>query len=120
MWKRKYRRKGRAKRSPLSNEEKGRFITRNVLLRKMGFKTYKAYLASPLWWKIRAKVWALAREEAGGGPPLCPYCEARTGVKGRVNRATQVHHLSYSEKVLTGKDLSMLVLICRACHKGIS
>lgn len=76
---------------------------RRASLGKMGFSTYRQYLASPLWQKIRASV--LERQE--GVCALCP------------RGATQVHHHNYTLPVMKGKEPKLLIGLCASCHLGI-
>ncbi len=76
---------------------------RDAVLRTMGFRSYVAYLRSPLWRYIRAGVMlAHARRCV-----LCP------------RRARVVHHLSYARVVLTGADTTKLAPLCNGCHKRV-
>jgi len=77
---------------------------REVILARMGYRDYfTEYLDSPLWRKIRSRVLRRAQQ-------LCVRCG---------DRATEVHHLSYSEAVLKGDDDSQLAAICRSCHEAV-
>ena len=75
--------------------------------RKRGGKRHSAkdeygkYLASPLWAEIRTRV--LERDKH-----TCQDCGGP---------ANQVHHLSYSDAVMAGKDDSQLVSLCGDCHQ---
>jgi len=73
-----------------------------VVLR-LGFATYQEYLASSMWKDIRETV--LLRDKC-----KCKLCGSA---------ATQVHHLSYSYKSMSGKALYLLLSVCSACHKAI-
>jgi hypothetical protein len=64
---------------------------------------YESYLLSPEWKARRTLV--LARDAH-----LCQAC--------RVNRATQVHHLSYAH--LGREPLFELVSVCKPCHELIT
>lgn len=79
------------------------FAARNELLARMGFPTYEAYLASPLWESIRVRVY-----EAKG----------RTCLRCRQADAVEVHHTRYDEPTLRGDTLNYLVPVCRDCHEG--
>lgn len=79
------------------------YAVRDAILRDLGFKSYKAYLASELWADIRLRVLRLYSHN-------CTSC-------GRP--ATQVHHTKYTVEVLNGSSLSGLRAICRGCHKSI-
>lgn len=72
-------------------------------LGRLGFSTYREYLQSDLWKRIRARV--MSRE---GGK--CRVC----GVK-----ATQVHHKDYGDEVMAGEDLKRLVPLCGKHHDEI-
>lgn len=63
---------------------------------------YSVYLRSEEWKAIRLRV--LMRDNH-----LCLDC-------GR--KATQVHHLSYAPAVMSGRDDTKLVSLCRKCHKA--
>lgn len=71
------------------------------VLNHLGYDTYQAYLLSPLWSSIRASI--LERDAF-----KCRLCGAG---------ATQVHHRSYSERILTGERLDdSLLSLCAECH----
>lgn len=80
-----------------------RYFYRNELLKELGYPTYKDYLASDLWQKIRRRVLGRYRHK-------CQSC-------GKL--ATEVHHKHYSRKVLTGQHIIGLKAICSACHREI-
>ncbi len=63
---------------------------------------YEQYLASEQWKNIRSRV--LFRDKL-----KCRDCG---------KRATQVHHLSYAEEVMDGRDDTQLISICRQCHEA--
>jgi 5-methylcytosine-specific restriction endonuclease McrA len=75
---------------------------RNALLQCLGFKTYRDYLQSDVWKRIRRQV--LERDQY-----KCFCC-------GRP--ATEVHHQKYSKQELMGTKLDKLVSICRGCHQN--
>lgn len=64
---------------------------------------YQDYLQSPYWLIVRST--ALYRDSY-----KCVVCSAM---------ATCVHHLSYDEDVLYGKDLTQVVSLCEPCHHKI-
>jgi hypothetical protein len=68
-----------------------------------GFPDYVSYRESPLWRRIKRKVLKASNYECAG-------CS---------NRATEVHHRDYRPRVLAGECLTLLVPICRECHKKI-
>lgn len=88
--------KKRLKKASLVEES---YLTRWLVIRTMGFKTYEEYLASDLWKRIRTKVLAAGKR--------CRKCH---------RRAVAVHHLSYRRNVMKGKDPTQLVPICKDCH----
>ena len=82
---------------------KGKRVPREgfaAFLRTLGFRSYRAYLDSPLWASIRERV--MAKTE--GKCVRCWYT------------ASQVHHYAYTEENLRGEDLVGLEAICRDCH----
>jgi hypothetical protein len=80
-----------------------RYAQRDAVLREMGFPTYADYLASPLWARIKRRLF-----KAYG---LC-VCGAP---------ATEVHHRTYKRRYMEGrgKIYSFLIPICRTCHQRI-
>ena len=76
-------------------------MERNRILLEMGFANYGAYLASGLWWGIRAAV--MARDNR-----TCRLCLHST--------ATQVHHIEYDLPTLSGQANENMIAICRTCH----
>jgi len=74
------------------------YSSRNKALQELGFPDYDTYLKSELWSRIRAKVLRKSECYGCGGKP------------------TQVHHQSYSLKVLRGENLKRLVAVCENCH----
>jgi hypothetical protein len=79
------------------------YFSRNLILKEIGFNTYKDYLKSELWKKIRKKV--LAREKN-----VCEICQCH---------GNQVHHSRYHKNDLTGKNLNFLHVLCGDCHEKI-
>jgi 5-methylcytosine-specific restriction endonuclease McrA len=76
---------------------------RDQMISAMGFNSYEAYLASPLWIGIRSRVFHLK----GSGCVLCD------------SRAEEVHHRKYTRPVMLGHDLRWLEPLCRSCHRSI-
>lgn len=74
---------------------------RNELLKTLGFRSYKAYLASPEWARIRHRVLLRAKDQ-------CEICRSAV--------ATQVHHKQYDKETLLGKTLKHLIATCDDCH----
>ncbi len=72
---------------------------RDGYLRQLGFSTYQAYLASPLWQEIRARKLAKHRR--------CQLCD---------RWASQVHHSKYTLQNLQGRSGKWLLSICGGCH----
>lgn len=62
---------------------------------------YSAYLQTPQWHELRAKV--LHRDKR-----ICQGCG---------NHATQVHHLTYAH--IANEFMFELVAVCRACHERL-
>lgn len=80
-----------------------RYAQRDAVLGAMGFQSYGEYLASPLWRRIRARMFKVNK--------MCPC--------GKV--ATQIHHRTYKRRYLEGRGKihKFLVPICGDCHKLI-
>jgi hypothetical protein len=76
---------------------------RDKLLKEMGYKTYRDYLAGELWKTIKAAGF----EKHGDTCRLCP------------KKAVALHHVSYCMDVLKGLDLSKLVPLCDDCHYAV-
>lgn len=79
------------------------YTQRDRVLVRLGFPTYRDYLESELWHRIRASV---LRKSSG----MCCVCGCE---------ATQVHHKCYDKNTLLGKTNHNLVSICETCHKLI-
>ncbi len=78
-----------------------RYHIRNRILLRMGYRTYKDYLKSPLWSSIRLRV--LNRDGR-----KCKLCGCR---------ANLVHHQRYSPGTLKGDSIKDLLSLCQPCHK---
>ncbi len=76
---------------------------RDAILKSLGHGSYESYLLSPLWQRIRRRILKRDKRE-------CVRCAAK---------ATQVHHLAYTELVLKGEDDTQLVSVCAECHERI-
>lgn len=85
------------------NADPDEYRNRNHLLRDMGFASYREYLASDLWARIRAEVFRQKGVE-------CFLC-------GGV--ATQLHHNRYRMQELTGEKIKEIKPVCRSCHENI-
>lgn len=72
-------------------------------LQRLGFRSYQAYLYSPLWQNIRESVLAKAK--------------GRCGCCG--DRAVVVHHKAYDFDTMRGANRKMLVAMCWLCHEQI-
>lgn len=80
-----------------------RYRQRDEVLRSLGFPSYAAYLKSPLWARIKRKVFENCNTCVCGQP------------------ATQAHHRSYKRQYLLGKGQwwRFIVPVCRKCHRHI-
>lgn len=87
--------------SPMIDQAQDAYFVRMCALKTLGYKTYKAYLKSPLWERIRLQVLA-------GGSARCHGCGAL---------ATQVHHGRYNLEDLDGRCFAHLYPVCYPCHK---
>ncbi len=79
------------------------YKSRNENLKTLGFVSYSAYLASPLWASVRD----LVTEQRG---TRCVKCREPMAC---------LHHQRYSLGDLTGDDLSHIHPICNRCHKKV-
>jgi len=77
------------------------YAQRNKKLKAMGYADYREYLVSDLWRSIRVRI--MARDKA-----TCRMCKAK---------ATEVHHLRYTQRVLEGRSDKHLLALCRSCHE---
>lgn len=77
-------------------------MNRLEILRSLGYSSYRDYLASGRWTKIRRRVLGMKNR--------CLACG---------ERAEEVHHMSYAESVLAGADLRPLVPVCKLHHAEI-
>lgn len=80
------------------------YAERHTNLRQIGFKSYLAYLKSPLWREIRRKVF----QKRGD----CCECCGEDG-------CNVIHHIDYDLATLLGKQPWRLLVICGRCHRGI-
>ena len=78
------------------------YKARNELLIKMGYPSYRSYLQSSLWKRIRARVHRRDKN-------TCRIC--------KLHKSEHVHHTSYDEKTLKGETLKNLIAICADCHE---
>lgn len=97
-----------APRPPKKRKKQGKgpvvdYSRRDEILRAMGYGSYGDYLRSPLWAKIRRRVFG--RDEG-----KCRICG---------ERGEQVHHQSYDIRTLKGKKINRLLLLCRKCHEEV-
>lgn len=72
-----------------------------ALLLSLGFHSYEAYLWSPAWLEARRAVLKRAHGR-------CEDCGAK---------ASQVHHLVYTEANLRLDSFEGLLALCRTCHE---
>mgnify|MGYP003647974523 CR=1 FL=1 len=79
------------------------YTKRNRILKELGYASYRAYLQSPLWKRIRTDVMDVCGRK-------CEMC----GKKAR-----QVHHDWYSVQNLKGDTLDGMMGTCGECHKGV-
>jgi hypothetical protein len=78
-----------------------RYRLRDGYLKELGYKSYKEYLKSDMWRKIRNEI--LVRDMC-----RCKMCG---------KNATNVHHQRYTRGVLVGKSAKHLISLCEPCHK---
>jgi len=71
--------------------------------KKLGYDNYQEHLDSPLWARIRKRVFV----KYGG---KCAVCK---------KKAQQVHHRSYALKVMKGDDIEPLIALCIKHHHEI-
>lgn len=79
------------------------YAGRNLILESMGFNTYREYLDSELWARIRRKVYSIKGRD-------CFLCGSA---------ATALHHNRYHISDLKGKTIKHIHPICRKCHERI-
>lgn len=79
------------------------YASRSRELKRIGFSSYRAYLASELWARIKARVY----RDLGDACWLCG------------GRATQLHHNRYHKNDLLGRRTKFIKPICGACHESI-
>jgi hypothetical protein len=84
----------------LTPHEQAQYRQRNETLIKLGFSSYKTYLASALWKSIRRDI-------------LLPHTRCRACG----NPATQVHHNRYHLRDMNGASKTHLIPVCGSCHK---
>lgn len=76
------------------------YEARNQILASLGFPSYKDYLQSELWSRIRGQI--LDRDNR-----TCDACK---------RPASHVHHRKYTLENLSGKSLGWMVSLCPRCH----
>lgn len=79
------------------------YAARRRVLLALGYQSYDAYLASPLWARIRTRKLEDERR-------ICYGC----GAEG----CSQVHHADYALATMEGKAPHRLFVVCEACHKA--
>lgn len=80
------------------------WAARSKILSLMGLSSYESYLQTELWSLIRMSV--MMRDKW-----KCRCCKSH---------ATDVHHRTYSKRVLTGQDLRQLYSLCHPCHELVT
>lgn len=75
---------------------------RNAALRELGFSSYKEYLASEYWQKVKEYF-----------PPCDQVCLMCLGT------AQVLHHVRYDSWTLMGIHLECLAPLCHSCHADI-
>jgi hypothetical protein len=91
------------RRGPWEKPKRDDYARRDALLFKMGFASYRDYLASRVWKQIRETVLSET--------PRCQCCDG--------GLATAVHHVVYDFKTMRGRARHNLVAICDGCHFSI-
>lgn len=76
---------------------------RDEQLLLLGFPSYAAYLASPLWAGIRLAVFNVKGSQ-------CVVCSKAAAV---------CHHRDYRPETLRGEDMSDILPLCHGCHRFI-
>lgn len=79
------------------------YAHRDQILSELGYSSYSAYLASPLWESIRAAVFKRSGRRC--------YCCSRVG--------HQIHHRSYTYSQLSGESTDTMAPIYRKCHEKV-
>jgi hypothetical protein len=79
------------------------YAGRNDLLKEMSFPSYEAYLESDYWLEIRDAAFKI-------NGCVCLLCR---------EPAVALHHTSYEQRVLEGRDLTKLVPVCSTCYERI-
>lgn len=92
----------------LSDPDDGEYTMREMLLaiheqRAQSQDSYRNYLESEYWLKVRAAVYKRANGKCEGcGRNICNL---------------QVHHKSYPRRYTELNNLHLLILLCESCHK---
>lgn len=79
------------------------YESRSVVLRELGFSSYREYLGSELWRSIRRRVYARWGDK-------CHLC---------CGRAEHLHHNRYGLSEMSGKAIGMIRPVCARCHESI-
>ena len=79
------------------------YYSRNQWLYRMGYNSYKQYLKTSKWQKIRLRVAEMFNNQ-------CAVCQSTGHV---------VHHDRYHKDDLLGKTTDYLYLVCNDCHLKI-
>lgn len=80
------------------------YKARNSIIAEMGYADYAAYLASPLWKGIRARVYAAKGRN-------CVHCKSC--------KAQAVHHADYDKPTMLGDVIDSLMPVCDDCHEAL-
>lgn len=81
----------------------GSYEKRNAILKEIGFRSYREYLSSDLWKRVRAVVFQKKGRK-------CFCCGSK---------ASQIHHNNYAKDELLGENVKRLVPLCGRCHTRI-
>ena len=75
---------------------------RDEVLLRMGFRSFGHYLASPLWRRIKSRVFTRYHGK-------CVVCG---------NKANQTHFARHHHEVFVGHRLGQIKLLCRPCREA--
>lgn len=91
-----------AKKKRRASKASGRYLSRNNCLPYLGYSSYREYLQS--------SDWKIIRKTKLEQHPRCECCD---------EQAFCVHHYCYSDSVMLGLYLDLLISICDRCHTSI-
>lgn len=95
--------KEKSAKKPKKKWQQETYNDRNIILKELGFDSYPDYLKSELWAFVRRSAWA----KYGS---TCLLCKEKASV---------LHHFSYTKEVLQGKQLDKLKPLCNECHHKV-